>query len=167
MSISALSDLLGEVAKDQQRLSRPGSSLLYTAHLQALEKWQAQLPNFLRLRTPSPGDPRMVHFEADERQKAGIVSTFFLYPMINGSSLNRRKLNVQSLFLGTMCELSRPALMALLGRSPLLPETEEFIVYARRWYVPHTFVSVTPLVIEYKLCDSPLTNVSVCNRLLS
>jgi hypothetical protein len=78
MSISALSGLLREVVKDRQRLSKHGSTLLYVAHLTTLEEWHSHLPFYLRLRTPHLGDSRMVHFEANERQKAGIVSTFLL-----------------------------------------------------------------------------------------
>jgi hypothetical protein len=76
MSISAVSGLLGEVVKDRRDLSKGASTFLYTAHLKALETWHSHSPLYLRLRTPGSEDPRMVHSEANDRQKAGIVSTF-------------------------------------------------------------------------------------------
>ncbi|KAH9209190.1 hypothetical protein DL95DRAFT_394588, partial [Leptodontidium sp. 2 PMI_412] len=55
----------------------------------------------------------------------------FLYPthLIPLEAL--AKLNIQSLFLGTVCEPLQPALMALLEPLPLPIDKNEFIVYVR------------------------------------
>lgn len=76
MSMSAVNGLLREVVKDKRDSSKSASTFPYTAHLKPLETWRLISPPYLRLRMPSPEDPRMVHPEANNRQKAGIVSTF-------------------------------------------------------------------------------------------
>lgn len=54
------------------------------------------------------------------------------------------KLNVQSLFLGTVCELLRPALIAVL-KSPNVPGSKELETFAHRWYVFIMFMFRTSL----------------------
>jgi hypothetical protein len=76
MSMAAISGLLKEVAQDRRDLSKAASTSLYTAHLAALETWYSKSPLYLRLRTPSSEDLGMVQSGANDRQKAGIVSTF-------------------------------------------------------------------------------------------
>ncbi|KAH9204324.1 hypothetical protein DL95DRAFT_119186 [Leptodontidium sp. 2 PMI_412] len=76
MSMSAVSGLLREVVKDRRDPSKGASTFLYPTHLMALEGWHSELPLYLRLRTPSSEEPRMIYSEANDRQKAGIVSTF-------------------------------------------------------------------------------------------
>lgn len=115
MSMAAVSGLLREVAQDRRHLSKAASTSLYTAHLRALETWYSRSPLYLRLRTPSSEDLRIVQSGANDRQKAGI-------------------LNVQSLFLGTMCELFQPALIAQLKSLPFSSHKNDLVVYAHRWY---------------------------------
>jgi hypothetical protein len=74
MSISALSNDLREILNDRHDSTNPPSSLLYKAHLQALDSWHAELPVYTCLQTPNWEDSRMVNPEADYRQKTAIVS---------------------------------------------------------------------------------------------
>src|SRR6266496_6764623 len=76
MSMSAVGGLLREIVKDRRDPSKGTSTFLYNTHLKALETWRLDSPLYLRLRTPSSEDPRMVRSEANERRKAGIVSKF-------------------------------------------------------------------------------------------
>ncbi|KAE9380309.1 hypothetical protein N431DRAFT_498175 [Stipitochalara longipes BDJ] len=125
MSIAALSNHLREILNDRRDSTNQPSSLLYRAHLQALDSWHTELPLYTCLQTPSFEDSRMVNPEANFRQKTAI-------------------LNVQSLFLGTVCVLLQPALMAVLHDSS--PSSEkELIVYARR--------CISSATILIRLCD--------------
>jgi hypothetical protein len=76
MSMGAVRGLLREVVQDRRDPSKAVSTLLYTAHLKALETWYSESSLYLRLRTPSSEDIRIVQSGANDRQKAGIVSTF-------------------------------------------------------------------------------------------
>lgn len=111
MSMTAVSSILKEVIKD-----RPGPSthspLLYKAHLGALDSWRSNLPLYLCLRPPDSADPRVVYPGGNDRQKTAV-------------------LNVQSLFLGTVCELLRPALIAVL-KSASVPGSKELEPFAHR-----------------------------------
>lgn len=88
MSMGAVSGLLREVVKDRRNPSKGASTFLYTAHLKALGTWHSHSPLSLRLRTPSSEDPRMVYSEANNRQKAGIVSTFPLLLLVDDFKLS-------------------------------------------------------------------------------
>ncbi|KAN0102014.1 hypothetical protein V8E51_012524 [Hyaloscypha variabilis] len=112
MSITALSNDLREILNDRRDSANQPSSLLYQAHLEALNSRHAELPIYTSLQTPSLEDSRMVNPEADYRQKTTI-------------------LNVQSLFLGTVCVLLQPALMAIL-QDPSSSSENKLIIYARR-----------------------------------
>jgi hypothetical protein len=73
----------------------------------------------------------MVNPEADNRQKAAIVSPIPILEICEHTDWFS-KLNVQSLFLGIVCVLLQPALMAVLQCMQSSSE-DELIVYARRW----------------------------------
>lgn len=111
MSMTAVSSILKEVIKDHPDPSTH-SPLLYKAHLGALDSWRANLPLYLCLRPPDPADPRMVYAGGNDRQKTAV-------------------LNVQSLFLGTTCDLLRPALITVL-KSPNVPGGKELEAFAHR-----------------------------------
>lgn len=74
MSIAALSNHLREILNDRRDLANQPSSLLYKAHLQALDCWYAELPMYTCLQTPNLEDSRMVDPNASYRKKTAIVS---------------------------------------------------------------------------------------------
>jgi hypothetical protein len=78
MSITALSNDLREILNDRRDSANQPSSLLYQAHLEALNSRHAELPIYTSLQTPSLEDSRMVNPEADYRQKTTIVGPKFL-----------------------------------------------------------------------------------------
>jgi len=80
MSIASLSKHLQEILNDRRDSTKQPSSILYKAHLQALDSWHAELPLYTCLQTPNLNDSRMVKSEADYRQKTAIVS---IAPMVN------------------------------------------------------------------------------------
>jgi len=130
MSIGAISNILQEIIKDRRDSTKKPSALLYKTHLKALDSWHAELPQYLCLQTPSSEDTRMVHPEASYKQKTAI-------------------LNVQSLFLGTVCELLQPALMVVL-QDPASSVDNELQVYARR--------CVQSATVLIRLCDEIVTS---------
>jgi hypothetical protein len=75
MSIAALSNHVQEILNDRRDSTNQTSSLLYKAHLQALDSWHAELPLYTCLQTPNLEDSRMVNPKADYRQKTAIVGT--------------------------------------------------------------------------------------------
>jgi hypothetical protein len=131
MSIAALSNHLREILNDRRDSTKEPSSLLYKAHLQALDSWHTELPLYTSLQTPNMEDSRMVNPEADYRQKTAIVSPIPILEICEHTDCSS-KLNVQSLFLGIVCVLLQPALMAVLQCTQSSSE-HELIVYARRW----------------------------------
>ncbi|PMD27674.1 hypothetical protein NA56DRAFT_696690 [Hyaloscypha hepaticicola] len=120
MSIAALSNRLREILNDRGDFANHPSPLLYKAHLQALDSWRTELPVYTCLRTPNVEDSRMISPNASYGQKTAI-------------------LNVQSLFLGTVCVLLQPALMAVLQDKSSSDETE-LIPYARRCVLSATIL---------------------------
>jgi len=112
MSISAISNHFREIIKDLRESKNDPSSTLYDIHLNALDSWHAELPLYLCLQTPSSEDSRMFRQEASYQQKTAI-------------------LNVQTLFLGIVCELLQPALMIVLQHQSSSSEND-LRLYARR-----------------------------------
>ncbi|PMD40548.1 hypothetical protein L207DRAFT_341045 [Hyaloscypha variabilis F] len=143
MSLNAVGMLLREVLKDGETPSKFSTSILYRTHLKALDSWHAELPTYLCLHETTPGGLCRVDPASNERQKTAIF-------------------NVHALFLGTVCELLKPALIASTESSST--STNELETYANRCI--ESALRMTHLCKEMVALQYPLSSSWIAQHFL-